>query len=201
MNSKVICAFGFSLGVAAGVAASWGFLKRKYEKITNEEVARFKEEWKQYNTTQASSEEPEPEVECENEKSEEPNEMDKYHSILAKNGYTDYSDSKKSERGGEPMAGNRPYVIAPEEFNECDGYETEHLTYYADGVLTNDYDEIFGDVDEHIGIDSLNHFGEYEDDSVYVRNDDEKCDYEILRDLRRYKDIVRKPYQSSSAEG
>lgn len=32
----------------------------------------------------------------------------------------------------------------------------------------------------------LNHFGEYEKDSVFVRSDPKRCDYEILRDLRSY---------------
>lgn len=35
----------------------------------------------------------------------------------------------------------------------------------------------------------LKHFGEYEDDSVYVRNDAKKCDYEILLDQRNYQEI------------
>lgn len=40
-----------------------------------------------------------------------------------------------------------------------------------------------------LGGDSLEHFGEYEDDSVYVRNDAKKCDYEILLDQRNYQEI------------
>ena len=60
----------------------------------------------------------------------------------------------------------------------------------ADGVLADDMDEIIEDVDEVVGEDSLNHFGEFEEDSVYVRNDERKCDYEILRDNRNYADVV-----------
>lgn len=41
-----------------------------------------------------------------------------------------------------------------------------------------------------LGIDSLNHFGEYEDDSVFVRNDARKCDYEILLDQRTYSEVA-----------
>ena len=68
-----------------------------------------------------------------------------------------------------------------------DEYETVSLTYYSkDNVLTDDNDEIVDDVDEIIGQDSLKHFGEYEDDSVYVRNDRRKCDYEILLDESDY---------------
>ena len=34
--------------------------------------------------------------------------------------------------------------------------------------------------------DALRHFGEYEDDAVYVRNDELKTDYEILRSEKDY---------------
>ena len=37
----------------------------------------------------------------------------------------------------------------------------------------------------------MSHFGEYEDDSVFVRNDDRKCDYEILMDQRLYSDVIK----------
>ena len=51
------------------------------------------------------------------------------------------------------------------------------------------------EIEETIGKDSLTHFGEYEDDSVFVRNDRLKVDYEILMDQRGYADVLReKPY-------
>lgn len=47
------------------------------------------------------------------------------------------------------------------------------------------------DVEEIVGEESLTHFGEYEDDSVFVRNDRLKCDYEILLDQRNYSDVTK----------
>lgn len=84
-----------------------------------------------------------------------------------------------------------PYVISPDEFGQDESYETISLTYYADGVLADDDDEMVEDVENLVGFDSLNHFGEYEDDSVFVRNDRLKCDYEILLDHRKYTDVKR----------
>ena len=46
------------------------------------------------------------------------------------------------------------------------------------GVIIDEPEDIVGD--------ALNHFGEYEEDSVFVRSDPKRCDYEILRDLRSY---------------
>ena len=81
-------------------------------------------------------------------------------------------------------------VVSPDEFGEIDEYEKISLTYYIDGSLADDNDELIEDVDGTIGFESLNHFGEYEDDSVFVRNDRLKCDYEILLDQRNYSDVV-----------
>lgn len=84
---------------------------------------------------------------------------------------------------------DRPYIISPEEFGENPYYDTISLTYYSDKVLTDEDDIEIEDVDGLIGEDSLNHFGEYEDDSVFVRNDELQTDYEILLDERAYYDI------------
>ena len=51
-------------------------------------------------------------------------------------------------------------------------------------------DDIVDNVDDVVGVDSLTHFGEYEEDSVFVRNDLLQTDYEILRDPRKYSDVV-----------
>ena len=88
---------------------------------------------------------------------------------------------------------NKPYVITPDEFGDIYEYDTITLHYFADKVLADEDDEIITNVDEIIGRDSLTHFGEYEPDSVYVRNDEMKADYEILLDLRNYYD--EPPYQ------
>ena len=69
-----------------------------------------------------------------------------------------------------------------------DRYETESLTYYSDGVLTDEYDNPIEDIERLVGSDALTHFGEYEDDSVFVRNDDLKTDFEILKDYAKYYD-------------
>ena len=81
------------------------------------------------------------------------------------------------------------YVIPPDSYGEL-GYEEVSLTYYADNVLAYDDDSVIRNVDKVVGKGSLNTFGEYEDDSVFVRDDDKKIDYEILRDTRTYSDVV-----------
>lgn len=165
----------FSLGAAVGVAASWKILETKYKQIADEEIASVKE---MYAKKAKSSEEVEPN---EDNRPIFPSDDDKKQMKSLINDYV-------GEGGSETMEFSSPYVIAPEEFGELEDYDRESLTYYADGVLTDDQDSIIEDVDNLIGKDSLTHFGEYEDDSVFVRNDRFRCDYEILMDIRDYSD-------------
>ena len=81
---------------------------------------------------------------------------------------------------------DEPYVISPDEFGELDDYDTASLLYFADGVVADMEMNPVDDIDEIIGEASLDHFGEYEDDSVYVRNDRLRIDYEVLKDLRNF---------------
>ena len=51
------------------------------------------------------------------------------------------------------------------------------------------------DIENVVGLDFADHIGEYEDDAVHIRNERLRCDYEILRDLRKYSDVLEdKPY-------
>ena len=112
--------------------------------------------------------------------------VSKLNDKLKEQGYAGYEEVME-EMG-------KPYVISPEEFGEMEdeGYETISLIYYADKVLTDDDNELVEDVENTVGTESLTHFGEYEDDSVFVRNDRLKADYEILLDTRNYSDVVNK---------
>lgn len=81
---------------------------------------------------------------------------------------------------------NAPRVISPYEFGELDDYHTIELTYYTDDILEDEDYNIVTDRDELIGPSALDTFGEYEDDSVFVRNDRLRTDFQILKDYRTY---------------
>ena len=42
-----------------------------------------------------------------------------------------------------------------------------------------------------IGPDALDHFGEYEDDSVYIRDETNEMDYEILKSEKMFSEIPK----------
>ena len=202
MNKAIFAVAGFVLGAAAGAAGSWYILRNRYEQITQEEIDSVKEVFAQrqaelneeikskYNIQEEISKE-------EEDVSEEL--VNAYNDAVDKLDYSSYSkidEPKSSENDSdiskkpEKKDPEKPYVISPDDFGEFDDYERISLTFYSDHILTDDADEPIEDIDAIVGFESLNHFGEYEDDSVFVRNDKLKCDYEILLDERKYREVL-----------
>ena len=193
--NKTINFMMFVLGVAVGSVVTWRYVEKKYEKIAQDEIDSVKEVFSKREAE--FTENTEARIKANNAK--EKLSVIEYAARLREQGYTNYSnlaDEKPEEVKETPMTVDKPYVIAPEEFGDLDDYETISLTYYADQILADDNDVIVDDVEDVVGFDSLNSFGEYEDDSVFVRNDRLKCDYEILLDQRKYSSVIRrKPHE------
>lgn len=177
VNGKVLSVITFVAGAAIGSLVTWKVTKTKYEQIAQEEINSVKEVFTVKKGEDASE-----------EKDAEPEPKSKAQEYTDRLKELQYGEVEDIGEEGEDIV-MRPYVISPDEFAERDSYETVSLTYYADGILTDETDEIIKDIDDVVGIDSLSHFGEYEDDSVFVRNEDLKLDFEILRDVRKFKDI------------
>lgn len=187
MNSKMVNFLMFAVGAAIGSAVTWKLVKTKYERIANEEIesvkevfARKEKERREVNPIEADDEFSEfDDVEAD---------MTAYHDLLEDLKYNPIKEEKKE--GGDAMI-EKPYIIPPEEFDELDGYTVVSLTCFADKIVVDDYGVLVDDVDELVGLDSLNHFGEYEEDSVFVRNDARHTDYEILLDTRTYSEAMK----------
>lgn len=192
MSSKGMAFLAFIVGAGMGSVCTWKLLKRKYELIAQEEIDSVKAAYATREIGKGFVEgfrDGLKVAEDRTQKDEDDVDFKNYASIIQKERYTDYSRSVE-EKKGEAFV-EKPYVISPEEFGEFEEYEKISLTYYADEVLADENDEEVDDVDEIVGEESLNHFGEYEDDSVFVRNDRLKCDYEILLDQRNYSDVAK----------
>lgn len=167
----------FVIGAAAGAFATWQYAKKKYEAIAQEEIDSVKEAFKKSSVKESVFVE----------------EVSSVEKIVADNHYAKIEPNESKDIS---VRTDYPYVISPDEFGEMAEYEKISLTYYSDGQLADDCDELVDDVDATVGQSSLNHFGEYEDDSVFVRNDRLKCDFEILMDYRKYSDVIeRKPHR------
>lgn len=190
MTNKTMAAIAFIFGVATGYAVADYLLKDKYEKRYQDELGSLKlvMEAKKEKTTVKHVEAHQEE---DKKRTDDNENIMEYAKRLQKNGYIDYSGFGGTAGGKEEMGTAEPYVISPEEFGELEEYEQISLTFFADGVLTDDDYEVIENPDEIVGEESLTHFGEYEDDSVFVRNDKMKCDYEILLDNRTYDEVLK----------
>lgn len=169
----------FTVGAAIGSAVTWKLTKTKYERIAQEEVETMREYYLNKNK----------EVKCDAESEESSEEVKEETEEAERRIYRNITRVYKSDEDKEYEKG--PYVIRPEEFDTLDDYDIESLTYWADEVLTDDNDEVIEDIEALVGYESLTHFGEYEDDSVFVRNERYKTDYEILIDTRNWSDYKK----------
>ena len=184
MKSGITNLLMFVAGAAIGSVVTWKIVKTKYEQIADAEIESMKKYYEGMKKEETEKSEPkviEP-------KKFEPvplidhplaNERVFYSNIIKESGYS-------NEEGGPVNVGLKPYVISPDEFGELDHYQTMTLYYYSDGILADEEQEIIDDIDGCVGTESLKHFGEYEDDSVFVRNDRQRIDYEILLDERKF---------------
>ena len=179
--SKLTNLVFFLLGTGVGVFGTVYFLKNKYEDLADEEINSVKQVYSQKKEAAVVDAYQKPS-------------LSEYTKNLEDSGYTNYSrtvvEKKPIVREDISKEEKTILIITPDEFDEVEGYTAITLTYFADGTIADEDDEPFEDYEDVIG-DALNHFGEYEKDAVYVRNTTRHCDYEILRDHRRFEDVVK----------
>lgn len=190
MKNSVITGFSFLLGMGIGAYVTYMYVKDMYAEIAQEEINSVKEAYIKKTKNLQKDVITEDEKKEKVDKAKNNPDISEYAVKLKESGYTNYSEISQEDNDVEV-----PYVIAPEDYGENDEYETISLTYYSDGVLTDEDDEVITNPGELVGRDFASHFGDYEDDSVFIRNDNRKIDFEILMDYRTYQDVLKaKPH-------
>ena len=187
MNNKLTGVLIFAAGAIVGVAATSKYFETKYAQIAQEEIDSIKEFYGE-KMREVDDDSDIPVVREE--------EVEEYKTSIQALGYSEASDEITANPIPVPPVetepANEPYVISPEEYGEIEDYTLIGFTYYADCVLTDENNEIVEDVDACVGWESLKTFGDYEEDSVHVRNDRLRCDYEILRHEQTYSEVLEK---------
>lgn len=190
----------FAAGAAIGALVTKFVLNKKFNKELDEEVARLKEYYGEKSSEEKltdedvfvypeDSEEDGDEVTDEKkaEKARNKEDISDYaRKMIHNEDYTRYFNKGKE---GEKVKAYE--YIAPGEIGEEEDYDICTLTYFADGILADENDEVL-DMEEYTGIlgNFTTHFGEFAEDEVCVRNDDQKTYYEVLMDYRNYADVV-----------
>lgn len=100
----------------------------------------------------------------------------------------DEEDSDFSPVEANPV----PYEITTKEFGVRDDYSSETLSWYKDDLtMTDDDDTPIDEWKRHVGIERVDDILKDSDsDAIYVRNEVEMCDYEILIFRDSYKHAV-----------
>ena len=186
--------FIFAAGVVAGAVAGAYLIKDKVMADAKQEIEEVREYYK-------SKKETKKEETVEEQPVEEVKEEKEYKTIVENSRYVNYN--KPEQIAQHSVLEDEPYSIDPEEFGdkEDEGWDTMVLTYFADGVLIDDADEIVEQPDVVVGLDNLKIFEEFPDATcVYVRNETWRTDFEILRDDWKWSDlqepqVEKKPHQ------
>ena len=198
----------FMCGATLGSLVTWKLVDEKYKRLAQKEIDEVREYYKG-----KKEEEPEEVNEYPHKTGVGPYpgkeerdmsyvEREEYSKVLTDLGYSkedvdtlsedpdisiELNEDGEYEVFVEPPTKAAPYVISPQEFGDQIGFDAENWTFYADGILTNDADQIVDE--EEIGLyigDGLDHFGDFEYDSVHIRNEGMKCDIEILKHDQGY---------------
>lgn len=104
----------------------------------------------------------------------------------------DKTETDAEMKEGEDMSNiSVPYLISGTEFedNEMD-YEQKSYMLFADGILVDEFGDMVDDddIDDIVGKDNLHHFGDdpEDPDTIYVRNDKYRTDFEVCQSLENY---------------
>lgn len=191
------------LGVGIGGAIATYICKRKFEAELEKEIDSVKEAFgRRYKPVKKdngdTSKHPAPGVKDD----KVVNAKEVYKETMQKIGYDTYSSDKKPQTEeteepeiDEPYPGSdlkaKPTVITPDEFEETNIHFDKNTFYYYKGDKTMVDDtgmEIDDDLTAAVGTDFLNHVGEYEENTVYIRNARLQADYQIIVEEDAYHD-------------
>ena len=185
----------FVTGAAIGSVVTWKLIEKKYKDLADEEIESVKETFKNRKQIKINNKETSEKFITKYKDSK-----DKIEDIVSNEKYNienkeeiDDDECNYTIDVNEGVEVVNPHIITPEEFGEYNEYKIKTLIYYADNVLTDEDDNPITslEMEEMIGIDSLDHFGEYDDDSVYVRDENNEIDYEILRSEKMFSEIPK----------
>ena len=171
---------GFAAGLVIGAVAGIYLAKDKIMADAKQEIEEVREYYK------SKKESKKEEVKEEQIEQEQPKEEKEEYKEIANN-YVNYNKIEQSKV--QTMLEDTPYIIDVDEFGMNEEYDTMCLTYFADGVLIDDSDEVVEDPDVVVGLDNLKIFEEFGASAVYVRNEVWKTDFEILKDDWNWADL------------
>lgn len=165
----------FSIGAAVGAVSAWFITKQYYKKRLQEDIDAIREDYEDEYT----KERVEDKVKELGYISDEDEKEVPINPVNAE----DYDENGVKRDDVNPFPyepSNVPYPINPDQYHDEMVFDKMTLSYYEDtGSLVSDEEEEVN-ISDFIGRESLDHFGEYESDVLYVRNEKMGTDFEVV---------------------
>lgn len=168
----------FIAGAAVGATVAVFAVKRKYEKYANDQIeeCRHGYNYKLYELSQQNRNKPPLETVAEPEKAKQDDIVE------------DYAEDDDPEEAVIAEVGPDISLIDDNEFAYNNRYDKQTVIIYADGTLARDDNDDVIDVSKTIGPDAYEKalHNPDPDEAVYVRNETEEMDYEIILSNKTY---------------
>lgn len=209
MNKWIEVGIIFSAGVGIGVSGTYFALKKKlkekYDEKLSEEILKVREIYSKDSKEQKTVKEPVAPEEAPDVSYGRPTEMfDAVEKTVTFDNIEDVLKGKSEYKylaqkyGKEDTEVTRPekeekrdvdvYIIAPEEFDENDDYDSFYMTLFSDGIMADDCFEKVEDPERLLGDDWKPYLEEAT--AAYFRNEDIRSDIEVVRDLRTFEEAA-----------
>ena len=191
MNKTLLGGIVFVVGVSVGVLSTWQYFKNKEERRADEEIESVKALLKNEITKENDLNIVEQGTEMNSIFQQN---MKLYKEKLTEVDYSGYSKQSDEEDETVEIKKKSPYLISEDEFGTYDDYEHIYITYYADGVLVDQDDEIIMDAEDQFGYECLKELDKEDGPSeIYVRNEANEAEYNIVYDSQSYSDFYNSP--------
>lgn len=207
---KIKTIISFIVGAAVGSTATYFITKKMNEKHINDEIREAKEHYKQMFET--ADKNPSYMVKDEPTETEttDADKVDEEAPLVKPSVVTDRTRYDKVKE--KILNENKPFEIDADTYCWQTEFKKRVLTYYKDNFLVNEKQEPVTNILACIGMDMFNRIKDPNIDILYVRNEKERCDYEISKQpckFDMFKELIvnvdikpgsKRPYTISQAD-
>ena len=197
MSNKTVTAIAFLVGAIGGSITTYFVVKKKYEKIAQEEIDSVKAVYSNKAKT-LGSKLSEKVTEVKNAMNNMSKSMEEAASKF-KSSIVDSRDVHVDLAENEDMTGNYdvlyadgfsftkssqdPYIITGGEFAQDNDYVKMGLIYCDDGSVVYEDGTIASDISSVVGDECAMKIEEANDESIYICDDEKRIDYEIIKGI------------------
>lgn len=168
-------------GAIAGSVITYFVMRSKSEEYIQNEIDKYKEE--------SGRTAPLPCAENQQEMQTKQSPAQDYISTTP--AYVDYNKPYvHHEEVTAPSENKMPYEITFEEFDADDEFMKDTFMVWPDGYVTDTADNIISDIDQTVGRKVLSAILDGDILEGYVRNEELRMDFELIRAKDNYEDVV-----------